>query len=218
MTRGTAKGRQIGSKRLIMPDTCPDRGSRWSFRRSGRCSGRSVKPSADPRLVRTRHLLILLARGSRRDHDHPVRNAEAQSPTGAAQSAHRSHLPELSEPVQRFRFGGGGVDRLLPISGCLAPSRRGNAALSSPTSADASGDMYVGATAGVLDRARTAGARRRAPAAHAPGLHCRQRPGHAQRRVRRPGCLQGLRPARADFFRRLPSAAMSRAAAAGMYR
>ena len=48
-------------------------------------------------------------------------------------------------------------------------------------------------------------------------LHGRQRPGHAQRCVRRPRCLQGLRPARADFFRRLPPAAMSRAGAAGMY-
>jgi hypothetical protein len=84
------EGSLTGSKRLILPDTCPDRDSGWSFRRSGRYSRRSVKPSADPTLVRTRHLLLLLARGSRRDQDHPVRsNAEAQSPAGAAQPAHR---------------------------------------------------------------------------------------------------------------------------------
>jgi len=53
----------VSSKRSIMPDRCPDRGSSWSFRRSGRCSRRSVKPSADPTLVRTRHLPLLLARG-----------------------------------------------------------------------------------------------------------------------------------------------------------
>ena len=33
-----------------------------------------------------------------------------------------------------------------------------------------------------------------------------------------PGVFQGLRPARADFFSRIPLAAMSRAGAAGMYR
>jgi len=75
---------------VILPDTRPDRGSGWSFRRSGRYGRRSVKPPADPTLVRTQHLPLLLARGSRRDQDHPVRsNAEAQSPAGAAQPAHR---------------------------------------------------------------------------------------------------------------------------------
>ena len=74
----------------ILPDTCPDRRSGWSFRRSGRSSRRSVKPSADPTLVRTRHLPLLPARGSRRDQDHAVRsNAEDQSPAGTAQPAHR---------------------------------------------------------------------------------------------------------------------------------
>ena len=58
--------------------------------RSGNICQRSVKPSADSTLVRTRHLPLLLARGSRRDQDHPVRsNAEAQSPEGAAQPARR---------------------------------------------------------------------------------------------------------------------------------
>ena len=45
---GAAKSRQICFKCLIMPDTCPDRGSRQSFRRSGRYSRRSVKPLARP--------------------------------------------------------------------------------------------------------------------------------------------------------------------------
>jgi hypothetical protein len=36
--------RQTGSKRLIMPDTCADRSSDWSFLRSGHYSRRSVKP------------------------------------------------------------------------------------------------------------------------------------------------------------------------------
>jgi len=47
---------------VILPDTCPDRGSGWSFRRSGRYSRLSVKPSAQPALVRTRYLPSLLAR------------------------------------------------------------------------------------------------------------------------------------------------------------
>ncbi len=66
---GAARGRQTGSKRLILPDTCPDQGSGWNFRRSRRYGRRSVKPSAQPTLVRTRHLPLLLARGSRRDQD-----------------------------------------------------------------------------------------------------------------------------------------------------
>lgn len=102
--RATAKGRQIGSKRMIMPDTCPDRGSRWSFRRSGCCSGRSVKPSTQPALVRTRHLPLLLARGSRRDQDHPVRsNAKAKSPAGAAQPTHRCPSRRAGSIPQRER-------------------------------------------------------------------------------------------------------------------
>jgi hypothetical protein len=76
---------------------------------------RAQKPSADPTLVRTRHLPPLLARGSHRDQDHAVRsNAEAQSPAGGCSAGTSLH-----------------------ISGCLAPSRRGNAALRSPASAAA---------------------------------------------------------------------------------
>jgi hypothetical protein len=55
------EGSLTGSKRLILPDTCPDRDSGWSFCRSGRYSRRSAKPSAQPTLVRTRHLPPLLA-------------------------------------------------------------------------------------------------------------------------------------------------------------
>lgn len=40
----------------------PRSGFSGSFRRSGRCSRRSAKPSAQPMLVRTRHLPPLLAR------------------------------------------------------------------------------------------------------------------------------------------------------------
>ena len=62
-----------------------------------------LKRSADPTLVRPRHLPLLPARGSRRDQDHPVRsNAEAQSPAGGCSAG-----------------------TTLPISGCLAPSRKG---------------------------------------------------------------------------------------------
>jgi hypothetical protein len=57
------------ASKVILPDMCPDRGSSWSFRRSSRYGRRSVKPSANPTLVRTRHLPLLLAWGSRRDQD-----------------------------------------------------------------------------------------------------------------------------------------------------
>ena len=46
------------------------------------------KPSATPSMIRTGHLPLVLAWGSRRDQDHPVRSNEAQSPAGAAQPAH----------------------------------------------------------------------------------------------------------------------------------
>ena len=38
------------------PDTCPDRGSAWSFRSSSRYGRGSVKPSATPSVVRIHHL------------------------------------------------------------------------------------------------------------------------------------------------------------------
>jgi hypothetical protein len=74
---------------VILSDTCPDRGSGWSFRRSGRYGRRSVKPLADPTLVRTRHLPLLLARGSRRDQDPRPQQRRGSSPVGAAQPVHR---------------------------------------------------------------------------------------------------------------------------------
>jgi hypothetical protein len=43
---GRVRGRRTDSKRLILPDTCPDRGSSRRFRRSGRCGSRCVRPSA----------------------------------------------------------------------------------------------------------------------------------------------------------------------------
>ena len=113
--RWRGEGSLTGSKRLILPDTCPDRDSGWSFRRSGRYSRRSVKPSADPTLVRTRHLLLLLARG-KSPRSRPPRPQQRRG----------------SKPCRRCSAG-----TSLPISGCLARTRRGNAAFRSPTSADA---------------------------------------------------------------------------------
>ena len=55
-----------------------------------------------------------------------------------------------------------------------------------------------------------AGARRRAPAAYAPGLHGHRRPGRPQRRVRRSARVRGIRAARtADLLRRVAPGAMS---------
>jgi hypothetical protein len=89
---------------MIRPDTRPDGATAKPLRRSKRLGRRTVKPPAGPTLVRTQHLPLLLARGSRRDQDHPVRsNAEAQSPAGAAQLAHRCHLGMPGVNRQRER-------------------------------------------------------------------------------------------------------------------
>ena len=86
---------------------------RWNSlrRRSGLRSG---WPGCCPMLVRIRHLPLLLARGSPRDQD-PC----PQQRTGP-------------KPCRRCSAG-----TSLPISGCLAPSRRGNTALRSQASAHA---------------------------------------------------------------------------------
>ncbi len=47
------RGPSDGPEHLSLPDTCPDRGSGWSFRSSSRYGRRSVKPSAQATLVRT---------------------------------------------------------------------------------------------------------------------------------------------------------------------
>ena len=46
-----------------VPNTCATQGSQRCLRWSRHCGGGSVKPSADPMLVRNRHLPLLLARG-----------------------------------------------------------------------------------------------------------------------------------------------------------
>ena len=86
---------------------------RWNSlrRRSGLRSG---WPGCCPMFVRIRHLPLLLARGSPRDQD-PC----PQQRTGP-------------KPCRRCSAG-----TSLPISGCLAPSRRGNTALRSQASAHA---------------------------------------------------------------------------------
>jgi len=66
-------------------------------------------------LVRTRHLLLLLARG-KSPRSRPPRPQQRRG----------------SKPCRRCSAG-----TSLPISGCLARTRRGNAAFRSPTSADA---------------------------------------------------------------------------------
>jgi hypothetical protein len=72
------------------------------FALSRPCRGGSVKPSADPALVRTRHLPLLSARESRRDQDHPVRsNEEAQSPQALPSRHIASHLRMLCSISQR---------------------------------------------------------------------------------------------------------------------
>ena len=95
--RATASPPGEGWRARCVPDTCPDRGSRWDFRRSARCSGRSVKPRLTPRWLGPDSCpFCRLGKPPRSDHpDHS--NAEAQNPAGAAQSAHRcpSRIPWL---------------------------------------------------------------------------------------------------------------------------
>jgi RNA polymerase sigma-70 factor (ECF subfamily) len=62
------------------------------------------------------------------------------------------------------------------------------------------------------------GARRWAPAAHAAGPHRHRRTGRMQRGVRRPRRVRAVRPALADFRRRVSPGAMNPAGAAGRYR
>jgi hypothetical protein len=104
---GAGAGPSDGPERLSLPDTCPDRGSGWSLRSSSRYGRRSVKPSADATLVRTRHLPLLLAQG-KSPRSRPSRRQQRRG----------------SKPCGRCSAGAS-----LPISGCLAPSRSGNAAL-----------------------------------------------------------------------------------------
>ena len=54
-----------------MPNTCATQGSQRCLRWSRHCGGGSAKPSADPTLIRNRHLPLGWLGGSRRDQDPP---------------------------------------------------------------------------------------------------------------------------------------------------